>query len=518
MNSHEIKKSYQPAFRPIVMVFMIAFVASEIMGDWTSFSKVDMSLDESAFTDLAIEGSETLWGTVLGAGAIRYSDGDWENYRELFGDLINDNTLTICLTSDSRGNVWLGTEEGITVIKDGSIYTHLTMSDGLSGDYILSMATDLNDNIWAGTLHKGVNRYNGTSWNAYTMAHGLIDSTVNAIAVDHKNGVWFGTPKGLSYYSKGSWTNYTKSDGLSDNRIYDLCIDDQNLVWIATAKGMSVYNAQSDSWKQINDPQKNTDNIFYAVEKDQFGNMWFGTHGAGAFRYTDTAFTGTYSTSKGLIDNTVNALAIDSNGIVWFGTPEGLTRFENDKPEIFPKNAIPDTALTWVFQGISFSIVDPDNDPVSVSYNSTSYWADFNQNANAIWWTPRSADVGTQNFTIIVQDLNGGSDTLEFSIEVVQPVSNSYSVLARSNRTSIDFQKRNGGIEITYSIGEAASSVSLQLFDMSGRIISSPVSGFHSQGNYTAIVPKSELSGSGNCILRYRTDTREIIKKVTVIR
>lgn len=72
--------------------------------------------------------------------------------------------------------------------------------------------------------------------------------------------------------------------------------------------------------------------MVYAITQDRQGFMWFGTQdGLNRYDgYTFTAFRHLRSDPHSLAHNTVRALAVDSLGFLWVGTPAGLDRFDSD--------------------------------------------------------------------------------------------------------------------------------------------------------------------------------------------
>ena len=63
-----------------------------------------------------------------------------------------------------------------------------------------------------------------------------------------------------------------------------------------------------------------------AIFQDREGVLWFGTW-EGVSRYDGERFT-TFTTADGLADNTVLAICQDRSGYLWFGTVDGVCRYE----------------------------------------------------------------------------------------------------------------------------------------------------------------------------------------------
>jgi len=66
--------------------------------------------------------------------------------------------------------------------------------------------------------------------------------------------------------------------------------------------------------------------IYCAVE-DKTGNLWFGTMKEGVYRYDGKHFT-QFTTKDGLGSDTVLSIMEDKSGSIWFGTGNGLCRYD----------------------------------------------------------------------------------------------------------------------------------------------------------------------------------------------
>ncbi|RYZ79672.1 MAG: hypothetical protein EOP06_26755 [Proteobacteria bacterium] len=66
-----------------------------------------------------------------------------------------------------------------------------------------------------------------------------------------------------------------------------------------------------------------------AIAIDLLGNKWFGTTN-GVTKYDGTTWK-TYTTKDGLTDNLIYALASDKHGAIWIGTHTGASMFDGEK-------------------------------------------------------------------------------------------------------------------------------------------------------------------------------------------
>ena len=63
---------------------------------------------------------------------------------------------------------------------------------------------------------------------------------------------------------------------------------------------------------------------------DKAGNLWFGTSNEGVYRYDGKSFVH-FTERDGLSSNYVNCMVADRDGIIWLGTKNGLSKYENNR-------------------------------------------------------------------------------------------------------------------------------------------------------------------------------------------
>ena len=140
------------------------------------------------------------------------------------------------------------------------------------------------------------------------------------------------------------WINYTNA-----SVVYALAFEG-DYVWEGTRGGVikrSLTNPEEDVTYYTR-ADGLAGNCVYAIAIDPRGVKWFGTND-GVSKFDGVNWV-TYNTlNSGLIDNRVTAIAIDSLGGVWFGTRIGLYRFDGN--------------MWWFYLwgiGISVISVDPE--------------------------------------------------------------------------------------------------------------------------------------------------------------
>lgn len=167
----------------------------------------------------------------------------------------------------------------------------------------------------------------------------IISENVLSVAVGKGSLRWFGTDKGISAFHNDKWLTPAYERKYPEYMFEDFPITsmatslDGDSLYVGTlGAGVSrVYRNDVDGitgaseyaqWGSIELPSDSVLCIFISAD----GTQWFGTP-AGAARHTgyETLDNWTvFNKESGLIDNRIQAIAVDFMGCVWFGTPKGL--------------------------------------------------------------------------------------------------------------------------------------------------------------------------------------------------
>jgi len=125
--------------------------------------------------------------------------------QDLNGAYTTDTIFSLYAASDS--SIWIGSTAGLTR-NIGS--THKDIGDFqyfLGGERVHSIIESSDGRMWAGT-ENGIYVKEGTVWTNYTKTDGLADNFVLSLAEDKDSGIWIWTKKGPSLYKSGTFTNY----------------------------------------------------------------------------------------------------------------------------------------------------------------------------------------------------------------------------------------------------------------------------------------------------------------------
>jgi hypothetical protein len=108
--------------------------------------------------------------------------------------LSNNSVNTIY--KDSRGLVWVGTQNGVNVLQGNSII-NLKKNDGLAHETCWDIAEDSNHNMWFASFGGGLSVYDGNKFKVFNTQTGLVNDFIRKLFA-FKNKILVGTSNGLS--------------------------------------------------------------------------------------------------------------------------------------------------------------------------------------------------------------------------------------------------------------------------------------------------------------------------------
>ena len=217
-----------------------------------------------------------------------------------YGTIPGDEPIVYSLTEDIDGSFWIGTNSSGIIhwspsADEFKTYTYDTGNPTLSNNLVYSQFLDSRGTLWVGT-NMGLNRYNREKNDFDFFYHDPDDRTsisnnvITVIFEDSSERIWIGTGGGginLFDPDSDSFSHYTRLDGLSSNHVQALEEDRQQRLWISTISGISILNTLDGTVLNIDESD--------GITVDQM----------------DTSST------------------IDKDGYIYFGSSEGVLRFDS---------------------------------------------------------------------------------------------------------------------------------------------------------------------------------------------
>lgn len=242
---------------------------------------------------------------------------------------------------DSKGNLWFGSL-GEGVIKyDTKTLQYFTKADGFITRSVQAITEDQQGNLWFGT-DNGLYKYDRTSFRNYNQQDGLsvIDISRKALVVDKAGTLWAGTQGGVFRYNPAADTAGGKSfslfDALPRLNIAGIMEDEAGNIWFATSSsGVFRYDpsqpqGQANAILHLTQKEALGQNYAGGMAQDKAGNMWF-TFKDGICKYNGQGFT-EYTAKDGLGGTEFWGICIEASGIIWVTARGATTRFDPSIP------------------------------------------------------------------------------------------------------------------------------------------------------------------------------------------
>ena len=271
----------------------------------------------------------------------------------------------------ARGSVWVGTSAGALEIGLDTLEARqvFTRKEGLANEYVFAIGVAPGGAVWFGTNGGGASRWKDGDWQTFFPMHGLADYWVYSFDFDDRGRVWIGTWDGANRYdpASGEWISY--DDELVNIWVYGLDIDERGRVWFGTEGGVSmVEDGEWRSWTSddgLGAPNRmglpasgnnglgtrerhdlsvyidgqqsyNANYVFAAMVDDTGRGIWFGTWGGGVSLFDGEAAWTSFTERDGLAGNIVYSIAQGPDGVVWFGTNNGVAAYDGETFKRFP--------------------------------------------------------------------------------------------------------------------------------------------------------------------------------------
>ena len=249
----------------------------------------------------------------------------------------------------STGEWWIGQETGLYLFPRVGNFAELktvrpiavyTPKNGLPTPIVYSIYEDRRGDLWVSTFAltgNGFARWNRANRKFIDLRHteglpSLKDNLPASFAEDRAGNIWVGfQPGGLARYAENRFTYFTIDDGLPAGRINDLHLDDAGRLWVATSRGgvsrIDDPNAERPVFINYSTEQGLSSNVTTVLTDDLYGRIYVGT-GRGVDQIT--AATGQikhFTTADGLASGEILSALRDRDGVLWFATRQGLSRF-----------------------------------------------------------------------------------------------------------------------------------------------------------------------------------------------
>jgi ligand-binding sensor domain-containing protein len=291
--------------------------------------KPSEDLNSNIVISLFIDYEGNLWvGTYN--GMFRYRDDQFTTYGIHSG---MKSAFAFQMTRSNTGDLWVATTDGLHVF-DGKNFKVLTDKNGLPGNSIFSCIEDHNGSIWAGT-EKGIAIIEKGRTKQLLKKDGLASDSGCYITEDSKGRMLIGGCGGITVIDKGVVSKHTfRSPYTNDFSVWKILETAPDNYVIGTYQG-GIFSFDGKTFKCLNDSLGIKENVVLDVVTDNDGILYFATFD-GIFMYIPESYPNKrvqrlihFNEENGMSSDLVYCLAFDKEfKYLWAGTNQGINRID----------------------------------------------------------------------------------------------------------------------------------------------------------------------------------------------
>ncbi len=336
------------------------------------------SLSYDVVSDLEVDQDGRLWIATDGGGLNLYQPNT-QSFKQFNSrshpDLILNNRIR-SLYKDSQNNFWLGFDDG-RLVQFNPRNPNITLKTfSKNTDYpnfgesaIRDIVEDHSGDLWIAHQNDGLskitlltNQIERYSSNSRQHLISLPSDRLLSLTVDGFNRLWIGSNGGgltqvdLNTFEQSNFiANNESLETISNNIIRDLFEDDKNRLWISTDQGLcrtqlshtfsKILNFNCES-HTISDPWSLIDNRVTTVTVDKGGIIWVGTYN-GISKWNELKanfqhFRKSSQSFDSLTSNVITGFSEGPDGKVWIATSNGVSIFDPKAQKISQLQSHPD--------------------------------------------------------------------------------------------------------------------------------------------------------------------------------
>lgn len=283
---------------------------------------------------------------------------------------INSTTTYYSYFKDKQNILWIATGQGLIKFETNGKTKLFTQNSGLVNNSIWKIFQDIESNLWFTSDQNGLSKLSSERFLMYTKQDGLLNNEIKSIYINDNNDYYIGSSNGLTIFTKNKQpTNYGTKDFLNGNAnisaitkdlkgnyllgsgnglliydgskfkriicknkesqmnaIYDIFVDIRGEIWLATQAGVAkIIDGHIQAYDKINI----TKSIVDKIHQDNKGNIWFGTD-EGLYKYDGVLVTH-FTEKDGMLQKRVRTIKNDIYGNLWFASSSGIYKYDYEK-------------------------------------------------------------------------------------------------------------------------------------------------------------------------------------------
>lgn len=310
-----------------------------------------LSLPDDRIKDILIDSQNRYWVATYSNGLWRF-EGDTESWtvQNWLPDEENPWTLSNAnvtdVIEDSRGRIWVATLGGIDrFIPETNDFDHISLSKINTTEdepIIYAITEDIDNTFWFGTYNLGVVHWSEDQGilNVYGYQPGDAELSNNLVFcqfLDSHNNLWIGTNQGLNLYDRETkefkffYHDREDRSSLSNNVVTSVFEDSGGRIWIGTSGGgVNLLNEKKTGFTYYSRKDGLFSNQVQAIQEDSQRRLWISTISGISILNLDDGTILSIDESDGIVaEQMFRSSTIDRNGLIYFGSSEGILRFNS---------------------------------------------------------------------------------------------------------------------------------------------------------------------------------------------
>ena len=210
-------------------------------------------IDTTRIRCIMKDSKDNLWicTYVDDKGLICYTPDDRMIHYTTKNGLVSNETR--CVTEASDGSILVGTNGGLSIIRNGSVVKNISEADGLTNTVLLSVEEGGDGCIYAGSDGNGIHVIDGDKIRDITREDGLTSDVILRIKHDKKRNVdWLITSNSIQYIRDGKVCNVSS---FPYNNNFDIYFGEGDAIWILSSYGIYRVRAQELLDNKVQDYQ-----------------------------------------------------------------------------------------------------------------------------------------------------------------------------------------------------------------------------------------------------------------------
>lgn len=270
----------------------------------------------------------TMWVATDGNGISLFKDKSFLRY-DIETELGANRVFSLKETRD--GSIWIGTENGLSRLKEGDFTNYSIPEEFFEEDEIWDIEELPNGDLLMLTYTYELFQFDGEEFFYPSYYDDLYELYVADIFVDEDGSIWFSAFQRLTHVKNGEITHYyPPDDEYWQTTLGYIYRDSRGILWITSEGGIARFKDGNFEYytKENGIPGQSV----YEITEDVEGNLWVGTNAGIAYALADDIDKGnivfnSFYQDELYINETV-FLLFDQRNALWQGTNAGLNYFD----------------------------------------------------------------------------------------------------------------------------------------------------------------------------------------------